>query len=65
MKYAGVGPAFKQVDKTYMENYIPVSILPTLSKVIPDILYDVSQGSILGLLLLNIYICNLFVGTKR
>ena len=65
MKYAGVGPAFKQVDKTDMENYIPVSILPTLSKVIPDILYDVSQGSILGLLLLNIYICNLFVGTKR
>ena len=65
MKYAGVGPVFKQVDKTDMENYIPVSILPTLSKVIPDILYDVSQGSILGLLLLNIYICNLFVGTKR
>ena len=65
MKYAGVGSVFKQVDKTDMENYIPVSILPTLSKVIPDILYDVSQGSILGLLLLNIYICNLFVGTKR
>ena len=47
MKYAGVGPVSKQVDKTDMENYIPVSILPTLGKVNPDILYDVSQGSIL------------------
>ena len=65
MKYAGVRPVSKQVDKTDMENYIPVSILPTLGKVNPDILYDVSQGSILGLLLLNIYICDLFVDTKR
>ena len=65
MKYAVVGPVSKQVDKTEMENYIPVSILPTLGKVNPDIVYDVSQGSILELLLLNICIRDLFVDTKR
>ena len=65
MKYAVVGPVSKQVDKTDKENYIPVSILPALGKVNPNILYDVPQGSILELLLLNIYIRDLFVDTKR
>ena len=65
MKYAVVGPVSKQVDETDMENYIPVSILPTLGKVNPDIVYDVSQGSILELLLLNICIRDLSVDTKR
>ena len=51
MKYAGVAPVFKQHDKTDKENYIPVSIFPALSKVNPFILYDLSQGFILGPLL--------------
>ena len=33
LKYANVKPVFKKDDKTNKENYRPISILPTLSKV--------------------------------
>ena len=33
LKYADITPCFKKDDPTNKENYRPISILPTLSKV--------------------------------
>ena len=40
MKYADARLAFKKDDKTGIENYRPISILPNLSKVYKRLMYD-------------------------
>ena len=40
LKYADVKPVFKNDDKTNKENYRPISILPTLSKVYERLIYN-------------------------
>ena len=40
LKYADVKPVFKKDDKTNKENYRPISILPTLSKVYGRLIYN-------------------------
>ena len=40
LKRADITPCFKKEDPTNKENYRPISILPTLSKVLERILYD-------------------------
>ena len=40
LKYANVKPVFKKDDKTDKENYRPISILPTLSKVYERLIYN-------------------------
>ena len=40
LKYADVKPVFKKDDKTDKENYRPISILPTLSKVYGSLIYN-------------------------
>ena len=39
LKYAEVKPVFKKDDKTDKENYRPINILPTLSKVYERVIY--------------------------
>ena len=38
LKLADVSPIFKKKDKTFIENYRPVSVLPTVSKVFEQIM---------------------------
>ena len=38
LKLADVSPIFKKKDKTFVENYRPVSILPTVSKIFERIM---------------------------
>ena len=40
LKYADVKPVFKKDDKADKENYRPISILPTLSKVYERLIYN-------------------------
>ena len=40
LKYADVKAIFKKDDKTDNENYWPISILPTLSKVYERLIYN-------------------------
>ena len=40
MKYADVIPIHKKDDKTDKENYLPISILPNLSKVYERLMYN-------------------------
>ena len=40
MKLANASPAFKKEDRTNKENYRPISIFPTLSKVFERCLYN-------------------------
>ena len=40
MKYAEVRPIHKKNDKTDKENYLPISILPDLSKIYERLMYD-------------------------
>ena len=40
LKYTDVRPVFKKDDKTDKENYRPISILPTLSKVYERFIYN-------------------------
>ena len=40
LKYADVRPIFKKDDQTDKENYRPISILPTLSKVYKRLIYN-------------------------
>ena len=37
-KLADVSPIFKKKDKTFVENYRPVSVLPTVSKIFERIM---------------------------
>ena len=37
-KLADVTPLFKKKDKTFVENYRPVSVLPTVSKIFERIM---------------------------
>ena len=38
LKLADVTPIFKKKDKTFAENYRPISVLPTVSKIIEQIM---------------------------
>ena len=38
IKLADVPPIFKKKDKTFVENYKPVSVLPTISKIFERII---------------------------
>ena len=38
LKLADVTPIFKKKDKTFVENYRPVSVLPTVSKIFERIM---------------------------
>ena len=38
LKFADVTPIFKKKDKTFIENYRPVSVLPTVSKIFERIM---------------------------
>ena len=40
LKYADIKPVFKKDDKTDKENYRPISILPTLSKVYERLIHN-------------------------
>ena len=38
LKLADVTPIFKKIDKTFVENYRPLSVLPTISKIFERIM---------------------------
>ena len=38
LKLADASPVFKKKDKTFVENYRPVSVLPTVSKIFERIM---------------------------
>jgi len=44
LKQADISPVFKKNDKTKKENYRPISILPTISKLIEKILFEQING---------------------
>ena len=40
LKYANVAPVFKKGDSTNKENYRPISILPSISKIFERIMFQ-------------------------
>ena len=40
LKLSDITPVFKKLNPSYKENYIPVTILPSVSKVFKKIIYD-------------------------
>ena len=46
LKLGDVTPIFKKKDKTFVENYRPVSVLPTVSKIFEQIMKKQITGYI-------------------
>ena len=40
LKFAKVGPVYKAGDKDNLDNYIPISVLPTVAKVFEKLIYE-------------------------
>ena len=55
LKYANVTPPYKKDDSTNKENYRPISILPTISKIFERLMFQQITSFVLNLL--SPYLC--------